>query len=89
MPNCDQALLEEFNTLAILYGKTSENFIAPEYQVHWKKMPVEHPLAPGDTSTIPHSTHDAVGGEQQAGLLLRRHRLPSAVGCHGLVGLWR
>jgi vesicle coat complex subunit len=46
------ALLEEFNTLSILYGKTSENFIAPEYQVHYKRMPVEHPLAPGDTSTI-------------------------------------
>jgi hypothetical protein len=46
------ALLEEFNTLSILYGKTSDNFIAPEYQVHFKKMPVEHPLAPGDSSTI-------------------------------------
>ena len=47
------ALLEEFNTLSILYGKTAENFIAPEYQVKFTKMPVEHPLAPGDTSTIP------------------------------------
>jgi hypothetical protein len=46
------ALLEEFNTLSILYGKTSENFIAPEYQVHYKRMPVEHPLAPGDSSTV-------------------------------------
>ena len=45
------ALLEEFNTLSILYGKTSENFIAPEYQIKFKKMPEEHPLAPGDTST--------------------------------------
>jgi len=45
------ALLEEFNTLSILYGKTSENFIAPEYQIKFKKMPAEHPLAPGDTST--------------------------------------
>lgn len=45
------ALLEEFNTLSILYDKTSENFISPEYQVKFKKMPEEHPLAPGDTST--------------------------------------
>jgi hypothetical protein len=44
------ALLEEFNTLSTLYGKTSENFIAPEYQIKFKKMPEEHPLAPGDTS---------------------------------------
>ena len=47
------ALLEEFNTLSILYGKTSENFIAPEYQVHYKRMPEEHPLGPGDTSVVP------------------------------------
>lgn len=46
------ALLEEFNTLSTLYGKTSENFIAPENQIKFKKMPAEHPLAPGDTSTV-------------------------------------
>lgn len=47
------ALLEEFNTLSILYGKTAENFIAPEYQVHYKRMPIEHPLAPGETGIVP------------------------------------
>jgi AP-4 complex subunit beta-1 len=45
-------LMEEFNTLSIIYGKTSENFIAPEYLVKYVKMPDDHPLAPGDTGSI-------------------------------------
>jgi AP-4 complex subunit beta-1 len=40
-------LMKEFNTLAILYGKTSENFIAEKYQVTYTMMPPEHPLPPG------------------------------------------
>jgi AP-4 complex subunit beta-1 len=38
------ALMEEFNTLSILYSKPSVNFIAPEYQVKYVKMPDDHPL---------------------------------------------
>lgn len=45
-------LMEEFNTLSILYGKPSVNFIAPEYQVKYVKMPEEHPLAPGDGGSV-------------------------------------
>lgn len=45
-------LMEEFNTLSIIYGKTSENFISPEYLVKHVKMPEDHPLAPGDTGSI-------------------------------------
>lgn len=41
------ALMEEFNTLSVVYGKTSENFVAEEHQVTYVKMPPEHPLAPG------------------------------------------
>jgi len=37
-------LMEEFNTLATIYGKASVNFIRPDFQVVYKKMPVEHPL---------------------------------------------
>ncbi len=37
-------LMEEFNSLSVLYGKTSENFIAEEYQIQHVKMPAEHPL---------------------------------------------
>lgn len=37
-------LMEEFNTLSILYGTMSENFIAEEHQVKMVKMPFEHPL---------------------------------------------
>lgn len=41
-------LMEEFNSLSILYGKTSENFIAEEYQTQHVKMPAEHPLPQSD-----------------------------------------
>eukprot|EP00980_Cylindrotheca_fusiformis_P020612 scaffold7679_cov134-Cylindrotheca_fusiformis.AAC.3 len=37
-------LMEEYNTLATIYGKSSVNFIRPDYQVVYKKMPPEHPL---------------------------------------------
>jgi AP-4 complex subunit beta-1 len=39
-------LMQEFDSLATIYGKTSVNFIKPEYQVTYKKMPAEHPLDP-------------------------------------------
>jgi hypothetical protein len=39
-------LMEEFNTLSILYGKPAVHFIAPEHQVKYVKMPSEHPLDP-------------------------------------------
>jgi AP-4 complex subunit beta-1 len=45
-------LMEEFNTLSILYGKPSVNFIAPEYQAKYVKMPEDHPLAPGDGGSV-------------------------------------
>lgn len=37
-------LMEEFNTLATIYGKASVNFIRPDHQVFYKKQPPEHPL---------------------------------------------
>eukprot|EP00339_Tiarina_fusa_P008742 CAMPEP_0117052522 /NCGR_PEP_ID=MMETSP0472-20121206/36303_1 /TAXON_ID=693140 ORGANISM="Tiarina fusus, Strain LIS" /NCGR_SAMPLE_ID=MMETSP0472 /ASSEMBLY_ACC=CAM_ASM_000603 /LENGTH=848 /DNA_ID=CAMNT_0004767177 /DNA_START=116 /DNA_END=2662 /DNA_ORIENTATION=+ len=37
-------LMDEFNTLASVYGKASFNFIRPEFQVKYKKQPPEHPL---------------------------------------------
>lgn len=40
-------LMEEFNSLSILYGKPSLNFVGEEYRVKYVKMPEEHPLAPG------------------------------------------
>lgn len=42
-------LMEEFNTLATIYGKASVNFIHPDFQVVYKKQPPEHPL---DSSAI-------------------------------------
>lgn len=44
-------LMEEFNTLSIIYGKPSVHFIAPEYQVTFVKMPEEHPLG-SDVASI-------------------------------------
>ena len=47
------ALMEEFNTLSTIYGKKSNSFIKPEYQVKYVKMPDNHPLAPGtDTGVV-------------------------------------
>ncbi len=37
-------LMKEFNSLSIVYGTTSDNFIAEEHQVKFVKMPPEHPL---------------------------------------------
>jgi AP-4 complex subunit beta-1 len=37
-------LLQEFNTLAPVYAKSSANFIKTEFQVVFKKMPEDHPL---------------------------------------------
>jgi len=39
-------LMKEFDSLSTIYGKASVNFIKPEYQVTYKKMPPEHPLDP-------------------------------------------
>jgi len=55
-------LMQEFNTLSIMYDKTSENFISEEYQTKFVKMPPEHPLQPGNTApaeTIPMQVHQA------------------------------
>jgi AP-4 complex subunit beta-1 len=49
-----KALMDEFNTLSITYGKTSENFISEKYQKVYSRMPPEHPLPPGSgTSFVP------------------------------------
>eukprot|EP00591_Stephanopyxis_turris_P011481 CAMPEP_0195531852 /NCGR_PEP_ID=MMETSP0794_2-20130614/36507_1 /TAXON_ID=515487 /ORGANISM="Stephanopyxis turris, Strain CCMP 815" /LENGTH=843 /DNA_ID=CAMNT_0040663807 /DNA_START=252 /DNA_END=2783 /DNA_ORIENTATION=- len=34
----NKELMKEFNTLAIMYGQTAENFIAPEYQIKFVMM---------------------------------------------------
>lgn len=46
------ALMEEFNTLSILYGKSSENFVAEKYQKVYTRMPAEHPLPPGAGAAV-------------------------------------
>ena len=46
-----EQLMLEFDSLTVIYGKPSANFIDPEYQVKYTKMPPEHPLAPGTEDT--------------------------------------
>ena len=54
--SCDddfrKLLMEEFNTLSILYGTMSENFIAEEHQMKMVKMPLEHPLDKGAAPAV-------------------------------------
>jgi vesicle coat complex subunit len=52
-------LMKEFNTLSIIYGTTSDNFIAEENLVKFVKMPAEHPLD-GPSPAIHRSEDDAV-----------------------------
>lgn len=40
-------LMKEFNTLSILYGNPSVNFVASKYQIPYVQLPTEHPLPPG------------------------------------------
>lgn len=46
-------LMKEFNTLAIVFGKESSNFIGEEFQVKFVKQPKEHPLEPGAAPAAP------------------------------------
>jgi len=57
-------LMKEFNTLSILFSKTSTNFIAEEFQVKFVKQPKEHPLASGGAAArIPETNSYAGAGE--------------------------
>lgn len=51
-------LMEEFNSLSILYGKPSFNFIAEEYRVKYTKMPSEHPLPDAGPAATTHTIPD-------------------------------
>jgi len=66
-------LMQEFNSLSIVYGTTSDNFIAEENQVKFVKMPAEHPLDGGHVSTAPindyeQSVDNLAGGIQEISL---------------------
>ena len=52
LPEEMEKLMAEFDSLTVIYGKPSTNFIDPEYQVKYAKMPPEHPLAPGAEDTM-------------------------------------
>lgn len=79
--SCDndfrKLLMEEFNTLSILYGATSENFIADEHQVKLVKMPPEHPLDDGNNSPLEHIAVNQVADQMQEASLLGNDDGPS------------
>lgn len=50
-PVLRKELMDEFNTLASIYGKSSVNFIRPEFQIVYKMQPPEHPLE-GPTGVV-------------------------------------
>jgi vesicle coat complex subunit len=54
-------LMKEFNSLSILYGSTSENFISEEHQVKFVKLPREHPLDGGAVGAVGALSPDDVG----------------------------
>ena len=58
-------LMQEFNSLSVVYNKPSVNFIAPKYQVTYVKMPEEHPLAPGAATTDAPSVNVSSYQQQQ------------------------
>lgn len=60
-------LMKEFNTLSIVFGKESSNFIEEDFQVKFVKQPKEHPLSPGAPTAAPvesngHGEVDLMGG---------------------------
>ena len=46
-------LMTEFNTLSIVFGKVSQDFIQDEFQVKFVKQPKEHPLSPSEAAAAP------------------------------------
>lgn len=55
-------LMTEFNTLSIVFGKLSQDFVPDEFQVKFVKQPKEHPLSPSEAATLmPVANGHAVG----------------------------
>jgi hypothetical protein len=56
-------LMKEFNTLSIIFGKVSSNFIADEFAVKFVKQPKDHPLEPGSAAaSAPPEVPETNGG---------------------------
>jgi len=64
-----ELLMKEFNTLSILYGTTSENFISEEHLVKFVKMPPDHPLDAGAPPAENLEVNELAEEVQQASLL--------------------
>lgn len=54
-------LMKEFNTLSIVFGIESSNFIEEDFQVKFVKQPKEHPLSPGSAAAAPVESNGHVG----------------------------
>ena len=58
-------LMTEFNTLSIVFGKVSQDFIKDEFLAKFVKQPKEHPLSPAAAAAapIPEANGHATGGD--------------------------
>eukprot|EP00562_Extubocellulus_spinifer_P002815 CAMPEP_0178486214 /NCGR_PEP_ID=MMETSP0696-20121128/8692_1 /TAXON_ID=265572 /ORGANISM="Extubocellulus spinifer, Strain CCMP396" /LENGTH=884 /DNA_ID=CAMNT_0020113871 /DNA_START=200 /DNA_END=2854 /DNA_ORIENTATION=+ len=63
-----EELMKEFDSLSIVYGAKSENFIAKEFQVKFVRMPAEHPLESAAPVVDP-GVNEVAGQMQEANLL--------------------
>ena len=70
--NFDKELMKEFNTLSIVFGTTSDNFVSEENQIKFVKMPAEHPLDGGMGSVEPAPVNpvDSLASQVQEASLL-------------------
>ena len=73
-----QVLMQEFNTLSIVYGVTSEHFIAEENQVKMVKMPAEHPLESNAAPVEDLEVNEVVDAMQQSSLYGGDEQTPPA-----------
>ncbi|GFH56248.1 beta subunit of clathrin adaptor complex AP2 [Chaetoceros tenuissimus] len=65
-------LMKEFNTLSIVFGTTSDNFVSEENQIKFVKMPAEHPLdgGAGSVESAPVNPVDSLASQVQEASLL-------------------
>jgi len=76
-----EELMNEFDSLSIVYGAKSDNFIAKEFQVKFVRMPAEHPLE--SAAPIIDPGVNAVADQMQEANLLDDTSVPTTNGSAG------
>jgi hypothetical protein len=73
-----EELMKEFDSLSIVYGAKSDNFIAEQYQVKFVRMPAEHPLE--SAAPVVDPGVNAVADQMQEANLLHDAPVPTTNG---------